>query len=215
MRSVFHLAREQGLSLAVLWYWPRGLKAVAHMSHDSDGNDPGKASALLEVMNRCGIKSTWCMLYPGGYPREFYRTPDATAVRGCSALRRHDRRRKDILVQGEFLAATQLVDERGGPGSHHNQQEPLHTIGKAGWTWRAGAKRRASKPTKREGPSKKGTIGVPLGRVHNRISRWMMRRKRRAFLRHSKLTCSLKIWWSHALPNMVLNSWNPLCTTMG
>jgi len=58
----------------MVWYWPRGLKAIGHISHDSDGNDPAKATALLEVMNGCQVKSTWCMLYPGGYPREFYRT---------------------------------------------------------------------------------------------------------------------------------------------
>ncbi len=73
LRSIFHVARQQGVTLPVLWYWPRGLKAVGHVSHDTDGNDPQKAVALLEVMNRCRVKSTWCTLYPGGYPAEFYR----------------------------------------------------------------------------------------------------------------------------------------------
>ena len=59
LRSVFHLAHQQGVALPVLWYWPRGLKAVGHISHDTDGNDPQKAIALLEVMNRCKVKSTW------------------------------------------------------------------------------------------------------------------------------------------------------------
>jgi len=73
LRSVFHVAGRQGITLAMLWYWPRGLKAIGHISHDTDGNDPPKAEALLEVMNRCNVKSTWCTLYPGGYPKEFYR----------------------------------------------------------------------------------------------------------------------------------------------
>ena len=73
LRSVFYLAQQQGIPLPVLWYWPRGLKAVGLISHDTDQNDPDLASALLEVMNRCRVKSTWCALYPGGYPREFYR----------------------------------------------------------------------------------------------------------------------------------------------
>ncbi|NQT17439.1 MAG: hypothetical protein HQ582_32085, partial [Planctomycetes bacterium] len=72
LRSIFHVARQQGVALPVLWYWPRGLKAVGHISHDTDGHDPQKAVELLEVMNRCKVKSTWCTLYPGGYPREFY-----------------------------------------------------------------------------------------------------------------------------------------------
>ena len=29
---------------------------------------------MLEVVNRCNLKSTWCTMYPGGYPSEFYRT---------------------------------------------------------------------------------------------------------------------------------------------
>ena len=29
---------------------------------------------MLEQVNRCNVKTTWCTLYPGGYPREFYRT---------------------------------------------------------------------------------------------------------------------------------------------
>ena len=74
LRSIFHAAARQGLALPVLWYWPRGLKAVGHISHDTDGNEPHKATALLEVLNRAKVKSTWCTLYPGGYPREFYGT---------------------------------------------------------------------------------------------------------------------------------------------
>ena len=73
LRSIFHAAAA-GIALAVLWYWPRSLAAVGHISHDTDGNDPKRAVALLEVMNRLKMKSTWCTLYPGGYPREFYRT---------------------------------------------------------------------------------------------------------------------------------------------
>ena len=74
LRSIFHIARERGIALGLLWYWPRGLKAVGHISHDTDGHDPNRAVAMLEQVNRCHVKTTWCTLYPGGYPREFYRT---------------------------------------------------------------------------------------------------------------------------------------------
>ena len=34
------VAQQQGVVVPLLWYWPRGLKAVGHLSHDTDGNDP-------------------------------------------------------------------------------------------------------------------------------------------------------------------------------
>ena len=46
LRSVFHIASQQSITLPILWYWPRGLKAVGHISHDTDGNDPAKAPAM-------------------------------------------------------------------------------------------------------------------------------------------------------------------------
>ena len=34
---------------------------------------PELAVAMLDALNRCNVKSTWCTLYPGGYPSDFYR----------------------------------------------------------------------------------------------------------------------------------------------
>ena len=44
LRSIFHVAQQQGIVVPLLWYWPRGLKAVGHISHDTDGNDPQLAT---------------------------------------------------------------------------------------------------------------------------------------------------------------------------
>lgn len=65
LRAIFHLATVQGLSLPVLWLYPRNLPALAHMSHDSDGNDPSHAERLLELVHAAGIKTTWCIIAPG------------------------------------------------------------------------------------------------------------------------------------------------------
>jgi len=65
LRCIFHLAREQGVALAVLWLYPRGLPALAHMSHDTDFNEPEKAEQLLGLLEEAGIKTTWCVIVPG------------------------------------------------------------------------------------------------------------------------------------------------------
>lgn len=69
LRAVFYAAREAGVPLPVLWLYPRGLPALGHISHDTDGNDPVKARRLLEVLAEARIHTTWCTILPG-YERE-------------------------------------------------------------------------------------------------------------------------------------------------
>lgn len=73
LRALFHLAREQDLALPVLWLYPRNLPALAHMSHDTDGNEPSLANRLLGVLDTARINSTWCVV-PPGYPAELIDT---------------------------------------------------------------------------------------------------------------------------------------------
>lgn len=68
LRSVFYLASKQNLPLPVLWLYPRNLPALAHMSHDSDGNDPSAARELLRQLDIADINSTWCIIDPGYEP---------------------------------------------------------------------------------------------------------------------------------------------------
>ena len=162
LRSVFHLASRQAITLPVLWYWPRSLRAVAHMSHDSDGNEPQKAVALLEVMNRCQLKSTWCVLYPGGYPAEFYRAltkQDFEIALHYDAMTggEHTSWSKDNLL----LQHRWLLKEAGLQHIHSNKNHYTRWEGRLDfprWCEEAGI---GSDQTR--GPSKKGTIGFPLG----------------------------------------------------
>src|SRR5690606_10050949 len=39
LRAIFYLAETQRVTLPVLWLYPRNLPALAHLSHDTDGND--------------------------------------------------------------------------------------------------------------------------------------------------------------------------------
>src|SRR5204863_9138801 len=69
LRSIFHLATVSKTDLPVLWLYPRKLPAVAHMSHDTDTNDPAKAEMLLKTLADAQIKSSWCTILPG-YQKE-------------------------------------------------------------------------------------------------------------------------------------------------
>jgi hypothetical protein len=146
----------------MLWYWPRGLNAVGHISHDSDGNDPEKAPELLEVMNRNYVKSTWCILYPGGYPKDFYHT---LKEQNFEVALHFDARSgdKDTLWSKEnlFLQHDWLMKEAGlqqivSNKNHYTRWE--NRLDYFRWCEEVGIK---SDQTR--GPSKQGTIGFPLG----------------------------------------------------
>lgn len=69
LRSLFYLAEQQDVALPLLWLYPRNLPALAHMSHDTDGNGVPQAEKLLELLQAGQIHTTWCTILPG-YPPE-------------------------------------------------------------------------------------------------------------------------------------------------
>jgi hypothetical protein len=165
LRSIFHLTKHQGIPLPMLWYWPRSLNAVGHISHDTDGNDPEKAVALLEVMNTCKVKSTWCTLYPGGYPREFYST---LKQQGFEIGLHYDARsgdaqtlwsRENFLLQHRWLKETAGLERIVSNKNHYTRWEARLDF----WRW---CEQVGIHCDQTRGPSKKGTIGFPLGGSH-------------------------------------------------
>lgn len=162
LRSIFHVASQQGVTLPVLWYWPRGIKAVGHISHDTDGNDPKKAIALLEVINGCKVKSTWCTLYPGGYPAEFYRR---LKKQGFEIALHYDARsggaetswsKENFFRQHGWLMKEAGLKHIASNKNHYTRWEGRLRFLR--WCEEIGIN---SDQTR--GPSKQGTIGFPLG----------------------------------------------------
>jgi len=162
LRSLFHVARHQGVALPLLWYWPRGLKAVGHVSHDTDGHDPRKAVALLEVMNRCRVKSTWCTLFPGGYPKEFYRT---LREQGFEIALHYDAHsggaqtswsKENLVLQHRWLMETAGLEHVASNKNHYTRWEGRLAFYR--WCEELGITADQTR-----GPSKQGTIGFPLG----------------------------------------------------
>lgn len=162
LRSILHLASQQGIALPVLWYWPRGLKAVGHISHDTDGHDPKKAAAMLEVMSGCKVKSTWCVLYPGGYPAGFYRQLDQQGFEIAMHYDAHSGGPQTTWSKDNFLLQQRwLLKETGLRHVISNKNHYTRWEGRLDflrWCEEAGIE---SDQTR--GPSKKGTIGFPLG----------------------------------------------------
>ncbi len=160
--SILHAARQQGFAVPLLWYWPRGLPAVGHVSHDTDGNDPQRAVALLDVMNRCAVKSTWCMLYPGGYPRDFYRTLHdqefeiALHYDAMTGGPQTSWSKESFLLQHRWLLAEAGLDQLASNKNHYTRWEGRLDF----WRW---CEEAGIQVDQTRGPTKKGTIGFPLG----------------------------------------------------
>jgi hypothetical protein len=162
LRSIFHLARLQAIALPVLWYWPRGVKAVGHISHDSDGNNPQRAAALRDVMNRARIKSTWCTQFPGGYPAAFYA---ALQDQGFEIALHFDAMtggpqtswsRENFLFQHQWLLKEARLKHIASNKNHYTRWEGRLDF----FRWCAAL---GIESDQTRGPSKKGTIGFPLG----------------------------------------------------
>lgn len=65
LRAIFYLAGQSNTRLPLLWYYPRNLPGLAHLSHDTDLNVPAQGWRMLEVVKEAGINSTWCVILPG------------------------------------------------------------------------------------------------------------------------------------------------------
>src|SRR5579872_6039676 len=58
IRAILYLAERQQVLLPLLWLYPRNLPGLAHLSHDTDGNEPSRAWGLLEILRSAGVRST-------------------------------------------------------------------------------------------------------------------------------------------------------------
>ncbi len=138
------------------------LDGVGLISHDTDGNDPAKAVALLEVMRRCRVQSTWCLLYPGGYPPEFYRQlkqHDFEIALHYDAMTGGPRTswsKENFLFQHRWLRETAGLDQLYSNKNHYTRWEGRLDF----WRW---CEEVGMHSDQTRGPSKKGTIGFPLG----------------------------------------------------
>ena len=165
LRGILSLASAASIPLTILWYWPRGLLAVGHISHDSDGNDPDLASELHQVCLDAGVRTTWCVLYPGGYPPSLYRRlrDDGSEI----ALHYDALEGTGVRAWGQanFTAqARWLRDMTGYQDIVSNKNHYTRWEGRLEFfDWCVGEGIRVDQS---KGPSKTGTIGFPFGSCH-------------------------------------------------
>jgi peptidoglycan/xylan/chitin deacetylase (PgdA/CDA1 family) len=162
LRSIFYLAREGGVSLPLLWLYPRQLPAIGHISHDTDGNDPAKARMLLETLKQAGIKSTWCTILPG-YDRAL---TDQIRAAGHELAMHYD-----AMTEGLDWGETQfdrqhrgLVELFGGERPTSNKNHYLRWQGDTElWDW---CVKRGIHLDQSKGASKTGEAGFNFGTCH-------------------------------------------------
>ncbi len=165
IKAILRCFEVKSRTTPILWYYPRGLKSIAMMSHDSDHNDQQLARSLLEVTDHLDIKTTWCIIYPGGYTPEFYQTlqdRDYEIALHFDALTKKTYTswtRDDFNYQHQWLIREADISKLKSNKNHYtrweNRLEFFH------WCQAKGIEVDQSK-----GPSKLGTIGFPFGGSH-------------------------------------------------
>ena len=68
LRAIFAMAVRQKVRLPLLWYYPRNLSGLGHLSHDTDGNVVSDAEILLDTLAKADVPGTWLVIAPG-YPK--------------------------------------------------------------------------------------------------------------------------------------------------
>jgi hypothetical protein len=164
LQAIFFAAQRQRLPLPVLWFWADGLPAVGLISHDTDGNDPELGRALLETVRQWDISTTWCVLYPGGYPQSLYRAirdaggEIALHFDAFSGTPLTTWSKRNLFVQWQWLKDATGVAAVSNKNHYTRWQGRLEFFR---WCTALGVRAEQSK-----GPSKRGTIGFLFGGSH-------------------------------------------------
>lgn len=162
-------AEHLAVPLPMAWYWPDALPAVATLSFDTDSNEGPDGWAFLEVLEHLEVEGTWCVMYPGGYPRELY---EAIAERGHEIALHFDGLTSDLKDvphcgwsendfqhQLEWLRQETSVEQVYSQKNHVTRWEGWLELFR--WVERAGIEVEQSK-----GPSKIGNLGFTFGTCH-------------------------------------------------
>lgn len=164
LQVIFFAAQQKGLQLPMLWYWQDGAPASGLLSHDTDGNDPELGFELIQVVKNLGIATTWCVIYPGGYPPWLYR---AILDSGCEIALHFDAQtgtplttwsRRNLQVQWQWLKDATGVAAVSNKNHYTRWEGRLEFFR---WCEDFGIVAEQSK-----GPSKRGTIGFLFGGSH-------------------------------------------------
>lgn len=157
------LARERGLALPFVDYWPPGVQSVALISHDSDLNNNDSALTTLRLEQEHAIHSTWCILEPG-YAPEVYQQIKAQGHELAFHYNsvEHEQYRWDaseFTRQFEWLKAAAQLETVASNKNHYTRFEGWGDL--FVWLETAGIELDQTR-----GPSKRGNVGLLFGTCH-------------------------------------------------
>ncbi|ACQ81581.1 hypothetical protein Bcav_3338 [Beutenbergia cavernae DSM 12333] len=165
LQSVWWAAEETGVLVPWLGYWPEGISAIAHMSHDSDGNKPEDGQAALDAFADAGVQVTWCQVFPGGYGPEIYEA--ITAAGHEHALHYNAMHDADLASWGWPQIRAQYAWAQAVTGRERIVSNKNHYTRWEGWTeFYTWCERLGIEIDESRGPSKQGTVGFPFGTAH-------------------------------------------------
>jgi hypothetical protein len=159
LRGIFHLAREAEVPVFLLWLYPRNLPALAHLSHDSDGNAPDRALALLDVTARAEVEATWCVLLPG-YEADVIEAIKAGGHELATHYNAMDRPWSEAEFDDQWCALSAQFGEQPCSNKNHYTRWEGDT---EFYEW---CERREIKFDGSKGPSKFGEAGFVFGTCH-------------------------------------------------
>lgn len=169
-RSILHQllwwhAQEAGSGLPWLHYWPAGVPAIAHMSHDADMNCPEDALAALDAFDEADVKVTWCQVHPGGYGSEIHAM--ITAAGHENALHYNAMGDTDLASWGWPQMRAQYAWAQAVTGEENIVANKNHYTRWEGWTeFYSWCETLGIQIDESRGPSKQGTVGFPFGTAH-------------------------------------------------
>lgn len=165
LQCVWWAAEQAGAVVPWLGYWPAGVAAVAHMSHDSDGNVDEHGRAALDSFAEADVKVTWCHVFPGGYSPATLAA--ITAAGHENALHYNAMGDADLAEWGWPQIRAQYAWARAVTGTEEIVSNKNHYTrwegGTEFYTW---CERLGIQIDESRGPSKQGSVGFLFGTAH-------------------------------------------------
>ncbi|MDF2668452.1 MAG: glycoside hydrolase/deacetylase [Paenibacillus sp.] len=163
LSTLLEIVVASELNYPFIGLYPSGVEHVALISHDSDRNENAHAEAMLDILEECGVRSTWCMLEPGYENSIYKRLKEA----GHEIAFHYNAREEEgehwskaaFEKQLQWLKEAAGVEEITSNKNHYTRFEGWGELFE--WCEAFGV---ASDQTR--GPSKRGNIGFIFGTCH-------------------------------------------------
>lgn len=165
LQTVFWAAEHASAAAVWLHYWPAGVPAIAHMSHDADQNNDDDAQAALDAFAEADVKVTWCQVFPGGYSPEMFAA--ITAAGHENALHYNAMGDADLATWGWSQIRAQYAWAQAVTGVEDIISNKNHYTRWEGWTeFYTWCEQLGIEIDESRGPSKQGSVGFPFGTAH-------------------------------------------------